>query len=144
MFELHPQLAKDGILVGDFRLSRLLLINDKQYPWFVLVPRRPGMTEIFQLDEVDRVQLLKESCLLAQVMTTVFATQKLNIAALGNMVSQLHVHHIARYPSDPAWPAPVWGKAPAVPYSENDRVERIAVMREALTAHLVDGKFSNG
>lgn len=125
MYQLHDQLRQDGIAVGDYPLSHLLMINDEQYPWFVLVPRRDEVSEIFQLDQADRAQLLAESCELAAAMKDVFAADKLNIAALGNMVSQLHVHHIARYHNDPAWPAPVWGKAPARPYSDRLRQERL-------------------
>jgi diadenosine tetraphosphate (Ap4A) HIT family hydrolase len=135
MFELHSQLRQDGFSVGDFPLCHLLLINDVQYPWFVLVPRREDVTEVFQLDPADRHQLLEESCELAEAMKDAFAADKLNIAALGNMVSQLHVHHIARYRNDPAWPAPVWGKLPSQPYSDDQRRERL----ERLVAVLGSG-----
>src|SRR5690606_31973765 len=104
MYSLHPQLVNDGLWVGDFELSTLLLINDMQYPWFVLVPRREDITEVFQLDQADRQQFLKESCALAEALKDAFSAHKINIAALGNMVSQLHVHHIVRYRHDAAWP----------------------------------------
>lgn len=110
MFSLHPQLLADCVEIGRFPLCRLLLMKDGNYPWFILVPEREDVTEIFQLDEQDRQQLLDESCHLAEVLKDVFAADKLNIAALGNMVSQLHLHHVVRYRSDVAWPAPVWGK----------------------------------
>ncbi|GAA6131830.1 HIT domain-containing protein [Halopseudomonas sabulinigri] len=116
MFELHPQLGKDCITVGDFPLCRLLLSNDSHYPWFVLVPRREGVTEVFELDEADQLQLQRESIHLSRVIYDAFDADKLNVAALGNMVSQLHVHHIVRYRGDAAWPAPVWGKFPATRY----------------------------
>ena len=109
MFELHPQLAQDCVTVGDFPLSRLLLMNDAQYPWFILVPRRRGITEIFELNQQDRDQLHDEVLSLTQALKDGFAADKMNVAALGNMVSQLHVHVIARYRDDPSWPAPVWG-----------------------------------
>lgn len=131
MFNLHPQLINDGIVLGEFELSTLLLSNDAQFPWFILVPRREGVTELYQLSPVDRAQLLDESCVLAQALSQVFAADKLNIAALGNMVSQLHVHHIVRYQTDPAWPAPVWGKLPAVPYGSEQLAERIARLKAA-------------
>lgn len=92
-------------------------MNDCTYPWLILVPRRPEIQEIFQLGEADRAQLLRESTQLSQVLHSVCRPDKLNIAALGNVVAQLHLHHVARYHTDPAWPAPIWGKAPAVPYS---------------------------
>lgn len=140
MFQLHAQLAADSIYVGDFPLCALRLINDVQYPWFVLVPRRSDITEIFELDEVDRAQLLKESCLLSQAIRDVFKADKLNVAALGNMVSQLHLHHIARYKGDPAWPAPVWGKLPAVPYDEDRRNSTIEAIKGALSEELTYSK----
>lgn len=136
MFALHPQLASDGIQIGQFELSQLLLINDRQYPWFVLVPRREDVTEIFQLDEEDRVQLLRESCWLAEALKDAFAADKINIAALGNMVSQLHVHHIVRYRNDAAWPAPVWGKLVAVPYTDEQVAECVARLQSVLTVHV--------
>lgn len=136
MFQLHAQLASDSTKVGELPLCTLLLINDAHYPWFVLVPRREDVTEIFQLNSADRAQLLEESCLLSEAMKDVFRADKLNIAALGNMVSQLHVHHIARYRSDPAWPSPIWGKFPALPYEEQARSGRIEQMRSVLSSEL--------
>jgi diadenosine tetraphosphate (Ap4A) HIT family hydrolase len=124
-FELHPQLQKDCIVLGAFPLCRLLLMNDANYPWFILVPQRVNLREIHELDENDLYLLSHESVALARALTIVFKPDKLNIAALGNVVPQLHVHHIVRYQNDPAWPAPVWGKLPALPYS----AERIAELR---------------
>jgi len=115
--DLHPQLAADCILLGRFPLCRLLLMNDSQYPWFILVPDRDEIREIHQLDDADRARLLRESCLLAEFLMRQFAGDKLNLAALGNQVPQLHLHHIVRYRTDPAWPAPVWGKRPPVAYA---------------------------
>lgn len=136
MFELHPQLASDGIVIGEFDLSTLLLMNDQQFPWFILVPRREGATEIFQLNQADRSQLMNESCWLSEALEDAFSAHKINVAALGNMVSQLHVHHIVRYREDPAWPAPVWGKLPAVPYTQDQLVERVARLQTALTSNM--------
>lgn len=137
MFKLHSQLVNDGILVGDFPLSSLLLINDAHYPWFILVPRREDVTEVFQLSAEDRQQLLDESCLLAEALKDAFAAHKLNIAALGNVVSQLHIHHVVRYREDPAWPAPVWGKLPARPYTDAEARERIERLKAVLTRDFV-------
>ena len=120
MFELHPTLAADCFVLGDFPLCRLLLLNDSQYPWFILVPRREGIEEIYQLKESDQIQLNQESTLLAQSLAEEFKADKMNVAALGNVVPQLHIHHIARYKSDPTWPAPVWGKLPAIPYQDSN------------------------
>jgi diadenosine tetraphosphate (Ap4A) HIT family hydrolase len=116
MFELHPQLEKDSIPIGCFRLCQLLLMNDSQYPWFILVPERENIREIHELDNTDRHVLWDESAQLSRTLTKLFKPDKLNIAALGNQVQQLHVHHIVRYTHDPAWPAPVWGKLPPKPY----------------------------
>lgn len=116
MFEVHPQLKKDCIVVGKFPLSSLLLKNDKTFPWFILVPMREGIEEAYQLGEDDQLQLSRESCYLAEKLAARFKADKMNIAAIGNIVPQLHVHHIVRYRSDPVWPNPVWGRTQAQPY----------------------------
>jgi len=123
-FQLDPQLKADTIHIGDFPLSQLLLMNDSNYPWFILVPRRAGVSEIYHLGEKDRHQLMRESAALAENLADIFAARKMNVANLGNLVSQLHVHVIVRKESDPAWPGPVWGKAAANPYSD-DELKRI-------------------
>jgi diadenosine tetraphosphate (Ap4A) HIT family hydrolase len=132
MFKLHPQLATDCIELGDFPLSKLLMMNDAQYPWFVLVPRVEGITEIFQLNEADQQRLWRESTLISRLLSEVFAADKMNVAALGNVVSQLHVHHVVRYRNDAAWPAPVWGKLPVRPCSETDIKQRLSLLCAAL------------
>ncbi|HKT31928.1 MAG TPA: HIT family protein [Gammaproteobacteria bacterium] len=116
MFQLHSQLQKDILPLGRFTLCRLLLMNDSNYPWFTLVPERENIREIHELNDTDRRQLWDESALLSRALVEVFKPDKLNIAALGNQVPQLHVHHIVRYTHDVAWPAPVWGKVPPRPY----------------------------
>lgn len=133
MFELHPRLAQDTLVVGDFPLCRLLLMNDANYPWFILVPRRTEMREIFELEQRDQQQLLKESSQLSQILSKIFQADKLNIAALGNMVPQLHIHHIVRYQTDQAWPNPIWGLFPAQSYTERARQECCAALIEHLT-----------
>ena len=140
MFELHPRLTQDTSVVGDFPLCRLLLMNDANYPWFILVPRRTEIREIFQLGQRDQQQLLKESSQLSQVLNQIFQADKLNIAALGNMVPQLHIHHIVRYQTDPAWPNPVWGWSPAQPYTERARQETCAGLIEHLTDFVPDSR----
>ena len=117
-FQLDPRLAADTFLVGETPLSQVLLMNDARYPWLILVPRRSDVTEPFQLSEADQAQLWQESMRLGVAMKAHFAADKLNIAALGNQVAQLHVHHIARFHADDAWPGPVWGVGGAVPYSD--------------------------
>ena len=136
-FELHPQLAADCIVLGDFPVSRLLLLNDSNYPWFVLVPRRAGATEIYHLSDEEQCILIKESSFLASNLADIFAAKKMNVASLGNMVPQLHIHHIVRYEKDSAWPAPVWGKVPVVRYSERE-IEAVRDKLEALMAGELD------
>lgn len=136
-FQLHPRLEQDCFLVGRLPLSQLLLMNDSQYPWFILVPQRNDVSEIYQLNDADRQQLQVESCWLAQAMAAIYQPDKLNIANIGNLVPQLHVHHIARYQSDIAWPAPIWGKFPVCAYSEQEAEERIFRIREGLLGKLV-------
>ncbi|MCK9468291.1 MAG: HIT domain-containing protein [Porticoccaceae bacterium] len=118
MFELHPQLALDCIVLGDFPLCRLLLSRDSNYPWFILVPRRPALSEIYQLSVAERDLLMAESSCLSELLMEVLQGDKLNVAALGNMVPQLHIHHIVRYERDAAWPRPVWGAVPPRPYAD--------------------------
>ncbi|MGX1112732.1 diadenosine tetraphosphate (Ap4A) HIT family hydrolase [Pseudoalteromonas sp. MBR-15] len=117
-FSLAPELQRDCIELADWPLCKVLLMNDSQYPWFILVPREAGLKEIIDLSETQQVTLLRESAKLSKLLQQVFNPDKLNVAALGNMVPQLHIHHIARFKTDAAWPAPVWGKLPAVPYSD--------------------------
>ncbi|MHA1569623.1 MAG: HIT domain-containing protein [Alphaproteobacteria bacterium] len=133
-FRLDPCLQQDCRQLGQFPLCRLLLMRDAGYPWFILVPARPGITEIYQLAAADQQQLLRESSLLAEVLARQFRADKINIAALGNVVAQLHVHHVVRYRGDPAWPAPVWGHAPTQTYTPVAEAEVIARLREGLPA----------
>lgn len=134
VFALDPRLQQDTLPIGDFPLCRLLLSNDSNYPWFILVPRREDISELFQLDVADQQQLWQETTALAEMLKDSFDADKLNVAALGNVVSQLHMHVIVRKREDAAWPAPVWGKHPAKPYS----AEQVAVIRERLRLVLTD------
>ena len=136
---LHTQLAADTTLVGDFPLSRLLLSNDAQYPWCILVPRIAGAKELHRLDDADQLQVLRESVALARAMEAVFKPHKMNVAALGNVVPQLHIHHIARFKTDAAWPAPVWGKHPAQPYEAAVLDQRLRLLQGALPGLLPVG-----
>lgn len=135
MAELHPQLAKDCIEIGRFPLCRVLLMNDANYPWFILVPDREGAREIYQLSAADQQQWLRESAELSRAIVDLFQPDKLNLGALGNMVPQLHIHYIARYQDDPAWPRPVWGQVPARAYDGITLEER----RQAMTGTLGEG-----
>ena len=136
MFQLHPQLAKDCRTLGRLGLCRLLLMDDSNYPWFILVPEREGVSEIHALADADRTRLWDESALLSRALVKGFAPDKLNIAALGNVVPQLHVHHVVRYKHDLAWPAPVWGKLPAKPYYAAEAEKLRGLMRSLLGAAL--------
>ena len=135
MATIHPLLVKDCQLLGKFTLCHLLLMRDANYPWCILVPDRDDISEIHQLSESDQQQLLRESSLLSVAMQSAFSPDKLNIAALGNVVPQLHLHHIARYRTDAAWPAPVWGRVPAKPYLEYE----LEAVVHSLTALLTSG-----
>ncbi|WP_461537884.1 HIT domain-containing protein [Spongorhabdus nitratireducens] len=139
-FQLAPQLEKDTVAIGDFPLCRVLLMNDANYPWIILVPRMAGLEEIYQLSETDQQQLLKESSFVAQTLKDVFTADKMNVAALGNMVRQLHVHHIVRYQSDSAWPAPVWGLQPTRQYDDSALKATVEKLQSAFAAMLVSGQ----
>lgn len=132
-FELHPRLAADTAFITDLPLSSVLLINDSQYPWTLLVPRRPGIKEAHHLSNTDQQQLLNESNRLCRAMETLFTPDKLNVAAIGNMVPQLHIHHIARFTSDATWPAPVWGALPAVPYTQTALDNLVQQLEQAVS-----------
>lgn len=125
MFALHEQLQKDCTVIGELSLSTLLLMNDARYPWFVLVPRRELVREWYELSEPDQQQLLREANGLAKFLQQQTGAKKMNIGALGNMVPQLHVHVIARFENDAAWPAPVWGKVPAQVYADEKLREMV-------------------
>ena len=122
-FVLHERLEADTLSLGQTRLCDIRLMNDSNWPWILLVPRVAAVREIYQLSPEQQQQLLAESSLLGEGMMELFSGDKLNVAALGNMVPQLHVHHIVRHEGDPAWPGPVWGKLPPAPYSDQALAE---------------------
>jgi diadenosine tetraphosphate (Ap4A) HIT family hydrolase len=136
-FQLHPRLAQDCHEIGNFELCRLLLMNDNQYPWLILVPEKPGINEMYQLSTEERRLLIDESCYLAENLAEMFNADKMNVAAIGNIVTQLHVHHIVRYRHDKAWPQPVWGKFDALPYTP----EQLADMVQRLQSRLHRCRF---
>ncbi len=131
-WSLHPQLDADTVAVGDLRLSRLLLSKDGNFPWLILVPRRPGAAELIDLAAPDRSRLTSEIDTVGRALKAITSCDKLNIAALGNMVPQLHVHIIARRTTDAAWPRPVWGAVPPRPYADSDLAHLIAALRGSL------------
>lgn len=133
MYQLHPQLKKDTFLVTSLALCDVLLMNDSQYPWLILVPKLADITEIYQLTEPQQQQLLRESSKVSEIMQRLFQADKMNVAALGNMVPQLHIHHIARFKNDIAWPGPVWGVAPAKAYDQQALTQRLDLLRQQLS-----------
>ena len=116
-FDLHPRLAADTALVAKLALCRVLLMNDARFPWLIMVPERAGIREIHRLEPADRAQLIEEVAAVAAALEKLTGAEKMNVAALGNQVPQLHVHVIARFAADPAWPNPVWVKPGPVPYA---------------------------
>jgi diadenosine tetraphosphate (Ap4A) HIT family hydrolase len=131
-WSLHFQLQKDTIDIGDLPLCRVLVIKDAHYPWLLLVPRRAEVVEIIDLDEVEQAQLMTEISRVARSLKEVTKCDKLNIAALGNVVPQLHVHVIARRSSDVAWPRPVWGVMPPLEHDAEEVQHFISALRRKI------------
>ena len=131
-FALHPRLKEDCIAIGRFDLCQLLMMNDSQYPWFILVPEKAGIKEIYQLSKPERHTLTEESSFLSEHLAALYQADKMNIAAIGNLVPQLHIHHVVRYRTDKAWPAPIWGKFDAVPYTQQQIAIDIARVKARL------------
>ncbi|WP_018868253.1 MULTISPECIES: HIT domain-containing protein [unclassified Thioalkalivibrio] len=134
-FELDRRLQADTWFVADWRLSTLLLMDHAAIPWFILVPRRAGLRELHDLGPDDAAMLVRESWVLARAMQAAFEPQTLNVAKLGNIVEQLHLHHVARQPGDPAWPGPVWGVPAERGLQKNeaeDRMQRVLGLVEEL------------
>jgi diadenosine tetraphosphate (Ap4A) HIT family hydrolase len=135
-FQLHPQLEADTIDVLRLSLSRVRLMNDRTWPWLVLVPEREETTELFELDADDRALLVEEVALASTVLRDLFQPHKINVAALGNQVSQLHCHVIARFHHDPAWPRPIWGVQPPIPYDPHEQETLVGALQDAFTRNL--------
>ena len=119
-FELHERLAADTVLVTDLALCRVLLMNDRRFPWLILVPRRPGLRDFDDVAGAEKADFHAEIDLASAVLREATGAEKMNVAALGNMVPQLHVHVIARFAGDAAWPGPVWGVGQADPYQPDE------------------------
>ena len=131
-WQLDAQIERDTAQVGDLTLCRVRAMNDATYPWLVLVPQRAGVTEIIDLAEADRAQLMAEISAAATALKDITRCDKLNIGAIGNLVPQLHIHVVARRRDDPAWPKPVWGAAPAQPYALHTLAAFVESVRETL------------
>lgn len=131
-FQLHNMLKQDCVEVFDLPLCKVLFMNDNQYPWFILVPKVCNVVDLYELEWEDQIQFLNESSLLSEVLMDTFDGTKMNVAALGNVCPQLHIHHIVKLKNDISWPKPVWGLKPAIPYNENelavikDKVEKLS------------------
>ena len=134
-------LQSDSILLGSMPQCDLLLMNDSRYPWFVLVPRREGLQELVDMSSEDQQLLLSESGDLSRLLLDVFKADKLNVAMLGNIVPQLHIHHIARYRTDSTWPRPTWGVFEMTPYSEEELQERVQKARSHQWDNKVEWKI---
>ena len=132
VFALHPQLAADGIELARWPLSLVLLMNDGRFPWLILVPQRGGLREIHDLPAAERAVLVEEIARAGRLMQSAFRADKINTAALGNQVPQLHVHIIARFAGDAAWPNPVWSHGARRPMTVAERAERISALRPGL------------
>lgn len=129
---LDPRLAADCIVVGDLPVTRVLLNEDANYPWLILVPRRGGLIDLIDLEGEDYRKVLGEVADAARVLKDITHCHKLNIASLGNTVAQLHIHVIARQTNDAAWPNPVWGKAPRRVYEREACARLISALRHGL------------
>jgi diadenosine tetraphosphate (Ap4A) HIT family hydrolase len=131
-WSLHSQLQKDTVDIGDLPLSRVLVIKDANFPWLLLVPRRADVSEIIDLGEVEQAQLMTEISRVGRVLKDITKCDKLNVAALGNMVPQLHIHIIARRSSDAAWPRPVWGVMPPLAQDPEELQNFISALRRQI------------
>jgi diadenosine tetraphosphate (Ap4A) HIT family hydrolase len=135
-FVLDDRLASDTLVIGDLQLCRVLLMNDARWPWLILAPRREGVVELIDLERTEQAQLVDEADCAARFLKVHATADKINIGALGNIVRQLHVHIVARFVGDSAWPAPVWGCGPAVTYEEDAARALIEAAREGLSIGL--------
>ncbi len=131
-FKLDRQLEQDTVLVADWHLCQVRLMNDSRYPWVILIPKVEDVSEIHQLADEQQQLLLGESVRLSKALEQLFAPHKLNVAALGNMVRQLHIHHIVRFEDDASFPRPVWGVGDAVPYEAEALKETVNGLQIAL------------
>lgn len=131
-FTLHPALARDTVEITRLPLCRVLLMKDRRFPWVILVPEREALREIHELSREDRARLIEEVATVGEAMKRLYQADKLNVGALGNVVPQLHVHVVARFERDAAWPGPVWGSGAAFPYAERELQEARARLERAI------------
>jgi len=133
MFKLHSTLDADTLKVGNLPLSTVLLMNNKTLPWVILVPKKQGIREIYELAQKDQTQLIRESSLAGEALMSEFKGDKLNIGSLGNIVPQLHVHHIVRYEHDSVWPNPVWGNVATKGYAKTEGKQMVKRLQKRLS-----------
>jgi diadenosine tetraphosphate (Ap4A) HIT family hydrolase len=131
-WDLDPQLARDTATVGDLPISRVLVSRDASYPWIILVPRQPAAVELIDLTDADQAQVMREIAQVGRVLKAVTDCDKLNVAAIGNVVAQLHIHVVARRRGDAAWPKPIWGAGPPRAYAPDALDQFIAALRRDL------------
>ena len=136
MVNLHPQLRKETIEIVALRLSRVLLLNDSRFQWLILVPDRPSVTELHTLNAADQMILMSELTVCSRVLESLYRPDKINIGALGNLVPQLHIHVVARFETDAAWPGPVWGFGERQPYSTSVSEDTVTSLRKLLRNEL--------
>ena len=140
-FELHQQLEADTVVVGDLPLCTVLLSRDANSPWLILVPRRANVSEVFELSDNDQIQFLLEQVAVSKLVQQVYLADKINVAALGNVVPQLHLHIVARFTKDAAWPKPIWGQVSALKYTSEQLESRIDELQQALAKADVEFTF---
>jgi diadenosine tetraphosphate (Ap4A) HIT family hydrolase len=133
-FVLHPQLEKDSKLVTELLLCSVRLINDVNYPWLILVPRVANISDVIDLSDAQQQTLWQESAIVSRALKHLFTPDKLNVAALGNMVSQLHLHHVVRYKNDASWPKPIWGQVLAKAYPDKQLAEQVKLIKTEIEA----------
>ena len=133
-FTLHSQLSADTIHVTDLNICTVLLMNDSNYPWVILVPKRHNIREIFELSPPEQDTVNREVSRVSQALNTEFNAHKMNIGALGNMVPQLHIHVIVRHKTDPTFPAPVWGNSSAIPYLDDELESMLETLRTIIAS----------
>jgi diadenosine tetraphosphate (Ap4A) HIT family hydrolase len=131
-FQLHERLAADTLEVTRWPLSRVLLMKDRNFPWLILVPARPGLRNLHDLAAADQITAMEEVSRASRVLETLYRPDKINVGAIGNMVPQLHIHVVARFQSDAAWPKPPWGNVPPLPYADAALASTVTRLREAL------------
>jgi len=138
MFTLDSRLQQDTVFIGRLPLCQMLLMNDSRYPWVILVPTRVDAREYYHLSVEDQTQMMRESAWVAEKLADQYSAKSMNVAALGNVVAQLHVHHVVRKGDDPAWPGPVWGHSPAVAYTDAELEQRVHELKGLFSSHFVE------